>query len=115
MTWKIRGATWGAEDAGRGEPAAAAAAALSRLTALVFIDETGEAGDPDVGLVGRVGDEVHRLELLRVDDGEGALLRVVLADVLTAQHVSVLAHANLLNLGQRDCNDKIPRPVKCGH
>ena len=114
MTWKIRGATWGAEDAGRGEPAAAAAAALSRLTALVFIDETGEAGDPDVGLVGRVGDEVHRLELLRVDDGEGALLRVVLADVLAAQHVSVLAHANLLNLGQRDCNDKIPPPVKWG-
>ena len=76
---------------------------MSQRTASILADETREPGDPDIGLVGAVGDQIHRVELLGVDDGKAALLRAVVAHRAATQHVRVLAHAHLLDVGYSDC------------
>jgi len=66
--------------------------------------ERDETRDPDVGLVGRVGDEVQVLVVLAPDDGEGAVLAKVLeAAVRVAQILRVPAHPYLLDCVDRNC------------
>ena len=74
-------------------------------------DECVESSDPDVGLLRGGGDQVERLEVVPVENGEGAVVEVVRADVFVAQHVRVLARPDLLYAVYADCNSARKTPI----
>lgn len=76
------------------------------LSALTFggTDECVESSDPNVGLLRGGGHQVERLEVVPVENGEGAVVEVVRADVFVAQHVRVFARPDLLYAFYAHCN-----------
>lgn len=84
---------------------------------LTFIgtDKGVESSDPDVGLLGGGSHQVERLEVVSVENGEGAVVKVVRADVLIAQHVRVLPRPDLLYALYAHCNSTSKNTVRYQH
>lgn len=86
-----------------------------KLTGLRFgtgINETGKTSNPYIRLIRRIGDQIHRLELLSKDYGKSAFVGVNPCNFLVPKSICGFSLPDLFDWSNRNCNDKWFRSVR---